>query len=361
VRERPHKRLNPLTREWVLVSPQRARRPWQGEVEGLASVPSVAYDPACYLCPGNRRVNGDRNPVYTGTFAFDNDFPALLPHIPLFYGHGSEALSEPRAFASGLLVAESESGVCRVVCFSPRHDLTLGRMSREEIRSVVDAWCEESTRLGALPFIHAVTIFENRGFSMGASNPHPHCQIWANQTLPNQIVKEQESQRQYLRDRGRCLLCDYLAIELATQASGERLIFENSHFAVIVPFWAVWPFETIVIAKRHTGAIEQLTPAERDDLAGVLKRLTTRYDNLFETPFPYSMGFHQRPCDGEVHDGFHLHAHFYPPLLRSATVRKFLVGYEMLAMPQRDLTPEDAAERLRSSSELHYLDGPSKS
>ncbi len=350
----------------MLVSPQRSQRPWQGEIEGLPPVPATRYDPACYLCPGNLRVNGQRNPVFTETFAFDNDFPALLPASPLPYGHGSETLSEPRALASGLLVAEAELGVCRVLCYSPRHDLTLGRMNLEEIRRVVDAWCEESERLSALPFIHAVTIFENRGFSMGASNPHPHCQIWANQSVPNELAKEQQSQEQYLRDHGRCLLCDYLALEVADAAAGERLIFENSSFAVIVPFWAVWPFETIVIGKRHIGAIEQLTSAERGDLADVLKRLTARYDDLFETPFPYSFGFHQRPCDGKSPDGkakdsFHLHAHFYPPLLRSATVRKFMVGYEFLAWPQRDITPESAAERLRSSSELHYLGDPARS
>jgi UDPglucose--hexose-1-phosphate uridylyltransferase len=346
VRERlPHRRLNPLTREWVLVSPQRAQRPWQGEVEAIPRTVSAEYDPTCYLCPGNVRVNGDRNPAYTGTFAFDNDFPALFPQSP-----------PQRTDQASLLVAESELGLCRVLCFSPRHDLTLGRMSPAEIRTVVDAWSAESERIGALPFINSVTIFENRGFSMGASNPHPHCQIWANQTLPNEIFKEQESQRQYLHDHGRCLLCDYMALESPAESSGERLIFENSSFAVVVPFWAVWPFETIVIAKRHSGALEQLAGPERDDLADAMKRITTRYDNLFETPFPYSFGFHQRPCDGGDHPGFHLHAHFYPPLLRSATVRKFLVGYEMLAWPQRDITAEDAAERLRSASELHYLD-----
>jgi UDPglucose--hexose-1-phosphate uridylyltransferase len=299
------------------------------------------------LCPGNPRSNGQRNPSYTGTFAFDNDFPALLP------GFQADPPDQP----SPLLVAKSELGVSRVVCYSPRHDLTLGRMHPREIRAVVDAWCEESARLSALPFINAVTIFENRGSGMGASNPHPHCQIWANQSIPNELAKEQESQQQYLRDHGRCLLCDYLAVEHAS----ERLIFDNPSFAVLVPFWAVWPFETIVIGKRHTGAIEQFTPAERDDLAGALQRLSTRYDNLFAAPFPYSAGFHQRPCNEGSHEGFHLHAHFYPPLLRSATVRKFLVGYEMLAMPQRDITAEAAAERLRSASELHYLDGTSRS
>jgi UDPglucose--hexose-1-phosphate uridylyltransferase len=343
--QHPHKRLNPLTREWVLVSPQRTRRPWQGGIEALTRLPSDPYDPECYLCPGNPRANGQGNPAYSGTFAFDNDFPALLPESP-----------NRHMDQGGLLVAESERGVCRVVCFSPRHDLMLGRMNPAEIGNVVTAWCTESERLAGLPFIRAVTIFENRGFSMGASSPHPHCQIWANQTLPNEIAKEQESQRQYLHDHGRCLLCDYLALESSGEAAGERRIFENSSFAVSVPFWAVWPFETIVIAKRHTGTLEQLSGLERNDLADVMKRITTRYDNLFETPFPYSFGFHQRPCRGGDDAGFHLHAHFYPPLLRSATVRKFLVGYEMLAWPQRDITPEAAAERLRSASELHYLD-----
>jgi UDPglucose--hexose-1-phosphate uridylyltransferase len=327
-------------------------------MEPLAAQAAAPYDPACYLCPGNPRKNGGRNPAYDTTFAFDNDFPALMPGLP---PEVPDCAGDHNADQTGLLVAETELGVCRVVCFSPRHDLTLGRMNAKEIGAVVEAWCQESARLGALPSITAVTIFENRGFSMGASNPHPHCQIWANQTLPNELGKEHDSQRQYLRDRGRCLLCDYLALELDTTAGAGRLIFETSRFAVIVPFWAVWPFETIVIAKRHTGAIEQLNGPERDDLAEVLKRLTTRYDNLFETPFPYSMGFHQRPCDGESHSGFHLHAHFYPPLLRSSTVRKFMVGYEMLATPQRDITPEAAAERLRSSSELHYLDRASSS
>lgn len=339
--QHPHRRLNPLTGEWVLVSPQRNDRPWQGEIERHPAATAAAYDPECYLCPGNLRANGQRNPPYTGTFAFDNDFPALLP-----------SPDPTSADSSGLLIAQPERGACRVLCFSPRHDLTLGRMSREEIRGVVDAWCDESRKLGALPFIQTVQIFENRGAIMGASNPHPHCQIWASESLPNEIHKEHESQLRYFRGQNRCLLCDYLALE----GSRERLLFDNGSFAVVVPFWAVWPFETLVIAKRHCGALEDLDSNSRDGLADALKRLTTRYDNLFEAPFPYTMGFHQRPCNGEEHQGWHLHAHFYPPLLRSATIRKFMVGYEMLAMPQRDLTPEAAAERLRAVSEIHYLD-----
>ncbi len=276
--QNPHRRLNPLTGEWVLVSPQRAGRPWQGEREPRTSV-AAKFDPECYLCPGNLRANGERNPLYSGTLAFDNDFPALLPDA-----------AGGRSEYGGLLVAESERGICRVLCFSPRHDLTLARMSRDEIRGVVDAWHEESARLGALPYINSVQIFENRGAIMGASNPHPHGQIWANETVPHGLQKELECQDQYYAGHRRCLLCDYLAIE----AAGERLIFDNASFAVMVPFWAVWPFETLIVGKRHTGAIEELTRDERDDLADVLQRLTTRYDNLFESPFPYTMGFHQR-------------------------------------------------------------------
>ena len=250
-----------------------------------------------------------------------------------------------------LLVARTEAGICRVVCFSPRHDLTLACMDRHALRGVIDVWVDETRALGAEADIGYVQIFENRGAAMGASNPHPHGQIWATATIPNEPAREQEAVRAYHASRGTCLLCDYLALELAR---GERLVCENDAFVALVPFWAVWPFETLVLPRRHLGGFDGLTSAERDALADVLKRLTTRYDNLFETPFPYSMGFHQRPSDGEPHDEWHLHAHFYPPLLRSATVRKFMVGFEMLGTPQRDMTPEDAAARLRAASEEHY-------
>lgn len=306
----------------------------------MAPLVAPSADPACYLCPGNVRANGQRNPHYTGVFAFDNDFPALLSSDP------TEQLP-----SDGLLTAEPEHGICRVLCFSPRHDLALGRMSLGEIRHVVEAWREESVRLGELPFINHVQIFENRGEMMGASNPHPHCQIWATETVPDAVEKEVQHQLDYVMQHRRCLLCDYLGLE----RSNNRIIFENENFAVVVPFWAVWPFETLLIAKRHVGSLPELTPGEESDLADALKRLITRYDNVFETPFPYSMGFHQKPCDGGAHEEWHLHAHFYPPLLRSATVKKFMVGYEMLAMPQRDITPEAAAERLRACSEVHYL------
>lgn len=338
----PHRRLNPLTREWVLVSPHRTKRPWQGQVEKKARAQLPPYDAGCYLCPGNERAGGRWNPPYTGTFVFDNDFAALLPATP--------AGSFEKA---GLLVADAEPGLCRVICFSPRHDLTVSRMELGQVRQVADVWAEQFAELAAKPFLNYVQIFENRGAMMGCSNPHPHCQIWASHSIPNEIVKETNSQLAYLTTHGSPLLDDYLNLELA---SGERLVLENEHFAVVVPFWAIWPFETIVLPKRHVTGIDLFTSGERAALASILKRITTRYDNLFETSFPYSMGFHQRPTDGAAHLEWCFHAHFYPPLLRSATVKKFMVGYEFLACPQRDITAEAAAARLRELSERHYLE-----
>jgi UDPglucose--hexose-1-phosphate uridylyltransferase len=338
----PHKRFNPLLREWVLVSPQRTQRPWQGKVEKVSIAPSASYDPNCYLCPGNKRAGGKQTPKYSDTYTFENDFPALSPE--------GEALHFNE---SGLLVAQTDLGICRVLCFSPRHDITVPQMSLRELRIVVDAWTEQYSSLAQFPRVRHVEIFENRGELMGASNPHPHCQIWANATLPNLPAREDESLRAYRAEKHSCLLCDYLQLELQRN---ERIVCQNDAFAVVVPFWAVWPFETLVVSKRHVASLDQLNEEERDLLGDILRRVTIRYDNLFETAFPYSMGFHQKPTDGQPHEAWHLHAHYFPPLLRSATVRKFMVGYELLASPQRDLTPETAVQRLSEVGETHYLD-----
>jgi UDPglucose--hexose-1-phosphate uridylyltransferase len=335
----------------VLVSPQRTERPWQGQIERVPDPHVPQHDPSCYLCPRSSRVGGVVNPDYTSTFVFDNDFPALsrVEGPALVIDKSAHKGVTHAESGEDLLVARPESGICRVVCFSPRHDLTLPRLSVASLRAVVDVWVDEARSIGGRPDISYVQIFENRGAAMGASNPHPHGQIWATATIPNEPSREQDA----FGARRRCLLCQYLALELA---HSDRVVCENDAFVAVVPFWAVWPFETLVLPRRHVRALEDLSPDERDALADILKRLTTRYDNLFETPFPYSMGFHGRPSDGAAHDEWHLHAHCYPPLLRSATVRKFMVGFEMLGSPQRDVTPEAAAERLRAMSEAHYRD-----
>jgi UDPglucose--hexose-1-phosphate uridylyltransferase len=356
----PHRRYNPLTGEWLLVSPQRATRPWLGALEKVPQAGVPAYDPKCYLCPGNTRVNGVVNPAYTGVYVFDNDFPALLAgggEEEKGSGGGEEkngSASSPThpLTSSPLLRSSAESGACRVVCFSPRHDLTLAQLSREQIRAVVDAWAAQCAELGARDDITYVQLFENRGEVMGSSNPHPHGQIWANEHLPTEPAKEQEHQLAYSADNGGApLLLDYLAIE---QRAGERVVFENEHFVCLVPYWAVWPFEVMLLPKNHIRRIVEMQPAERDALSDALKRIATRYDNMFQVSFPYSMGVHQAPYDNQAHDEWQLHLHFYPPLLRSATVKKFMVGYEMLSQPQRDLTAEQAAERLRGLSEVRF-------
>lgn len=344
----PHRRYNPLTGEWVLVSPHRARRPWLGQVEKSPPQDLPAYDPTCYLCPGNSRAGGVQNPQYSGTFVFDNDFPALLPPQGGTVTDGSDA-------ASGLFRAEAVSGICRVVCFSPRHDLTLPELSQAQVEAVLRTWSEQTRQLGAVPEIRYVQVFENKGEMMGCSNPHPHSQIWSTSYIPNEPAKELQALSNYQRQQGSCLLCDTLQAELA---AGERVIAENDHFIVVAPYWSVWPFETLLISRQHLGSLTDLDSEQIACLAQILRQLTARYDNLFEISFPYSMGFHQAPVDGAAHPECHLHAHFYPPLLRSATVRKFMVGFEMLAMPQRDLTPETAAERLRSLSPVHYRHPP---
>jgi UDPglucose--hexose-1-phosphate uridylyltransferase len=343
--EHPHRRYNPLSGDWVLVSPHRTQRPWQGQVEKPPQETRPAYDPTCYLCPGNERAGGVRNPRYETTFVFTNDFAALLPDTP-----AAPANDDP------LLRLESEQGTCRVLCFSPRHDLTLPEMRVEEIRRVVDVWAEQTAELGRR--FHWVQIFENKGTIMGSSNPHPHGQIWAGDALPTEAAKEERQQRAYFEAHGSPLLLDYVELETTRR---ERIVVENGNWLVVVPYWAVWPFETLLLPRRHVLRLPDLSDGERDALSSILRRLLTRYDNLFETSFPYSMGWHGAPNDagggGEINlapTHWQLHAHFYPPLLRSATVKKFMVGYEMLGEPQRDLTAEQAAERLRVLSEVHY-------
>lgn len=338
--EYPHRRKNLLTGEFVLVSPHRSKRPWQGQVEDVVSLERPTYDPDCYLCPSNKRADGTQNPSYTDSFVFVNDFSALLVDTP------NEVYDD-----DGLLYAESERGICKVIAFSPRHDLTLPEMEDVDIKAVVDVWQNEFRSLMQYEWIRYIQIFENKGSIMGCSNPHPHGQVWAQGSIPLEIVKESEQQSNYYKKYQRSLLGDYLSLELKKD---ERIIINNQHFVVLVPFWAVWPYETLIISKRYVATILDFTDAEKLDLAKTLQELTIRYDNLFKTSFPYSAGMHQAPVNGEMTDGWHWHMHFYPPLLRSAMVKKFMVGYEMLATPQRDITAEQAAKLLREQSTTHY-------
>jgi UDPglucose--hexose-1-phosphate uridylyltransferase len=335
--DHPHRRYNPLTGQWILVSPHRTKRPWQGQRERVGEERPPRYDPDCYLCPGNRRAGEAVNPPYEGTFVFRNDFSALLPETP------------PAAETDGLLRLESVAGECRVICFSPRHDLTLPEMELEAIEAVIQAWAEQVEELGRT--YRWAQVFENKGAMMGCSNPHPHGQVWAGNFLPNQIQAEETHLRRYWDEHGSSLLVEYVQLEAARQ---ERIVVENRDWLAVVPFWAVWPYETLLLPRRPVLRLPELTAAERQSLAEILKRLLTRYDNLFETSFPYSMGWHGGPAAEGEHPHWQLHAHFYPPLLRSATIRKFMVGYEMLAEAQRDLTPEQAAARLRELPERHY-------
>lgn len=338
----PHRRHNALTGDWVLVSPHRTKRPWQGRQEAKAQDARPAHDPACLLCAGNTRMNGQRNPAYTGTFVFDNDFPALLPDPAPGTADGDE-----------LFASSPAAGTCRVICFSPRHDWTLPEMPLAAIREVVDLWADQTEELGRR--YRWVQVFENKGEIMGCSNPHPHGQIWAGDFLPNEPAKEDRQQRAYFQEHGAPLLTDYLRQELAR---GERIVVENAHWAAVVPYWATWPYETLLLPRREVRRLPDLDDAERAALADILKRLLTRYDNLFETSFPYSMGWHGAPTTSGDFSHWQLHAHFFPPLLRSATVKKFMVGYEMLAEAQRDLTPEQAANLLRQQSEVHFKSSP---
>lgn len=338
--EQPHRRLNILTGDWVLVSPHRTKRPWQGKVEDLPEDNRPEYDPKCYLCPTNPRAEGVVNPDYKESFVFKNDFSALLEDSP------SDETNE-----SDLLIAKGEKGICKVISFSPKHNLTLPELSVEEITKVVDLWQEEFNNLAKTEWIKHIQIFENKGEIMGCSNPHPHGQIWAQSNIPVEISKETERQKKYYAINKTSLLKAYLAIELEKD---ERVVFQNKHFAVLVPFWAVWPYETIIISKRHVKSITYFNAEEKSALAEAIKVITTKYDNLFETSFPYSAGMHQAPVNDGNHPEWHWHMHFYPPLLRSATVKKFMVGYEMLANPQRDITPEYAATQLKQLSTTHY-------
>lgn len=335
--DHPHRRYNLLTGEWILVSPQRAKRPWQGKVENPPGEKRLQYDPGCYLCPGNRRAGGHHNPVYESTFVFDNDFSALKPGVG----------EETQLNRENLLIAASEPGICRVVCFSPRHDLTLAEMTVADIHEVVEVWADEYRTLGGLEFINYVQIFENKGEIMGCSNPHPHGQIWAQRSVPGEPAKESAQMLRRWESHQRSLLADYLELELREQ---ERVVCRNEHFVTLVPFWAIWPFETLIISRRKVGSLLDFTEAEKEGLAEMLKRVTAGYDRLFGVSFPYSAGLHQAPTDGRAHPEWHFHVHFYPPLLRSAAIKKFMVGYEMLGEPQRDITPEESAERLRSKT-----------
>jgi len=335
-----HRRLNILTGEWVLVAPHRTKRPWQGHEEEKSQKNAIKHDPSCYLCPGNKRASGDINPDYKSTYVFVNDFSSLIENVPEFDIMDSE-----------LLVAHSERGICKVVCFSPRHDLTLAEMDIHDLEGVVKVWQEEYRSLGALPFINYVQIFENKGEIMGCSNPHPHGQIWAQKTIPVEPAKEQEQQQKYYLKNNSSLLIDYLKLELEKK---ERIIYENEGFVLLVPFWAVWPYETIILPKRKIQHILQFTAAEVTQFADAIGVLTIKYDNFYKTSFPYSAGIHQAPTDGKAHDEWQFHMHFYPPLLRSATIKKFMVGYELLANPQRDITAETSAAILRDLPSAHY-------
>ncbi len=337
--DNPHRRFNILTGEWILVSPHRTKRPWQGKTEKVATTSLPSHDPGCYLCPRNERAGGKINPDYQKPFSFVNDFSALLSDVPV------------ADYKDNLLHAVSESGICKVVCFSPNHALTLPLLSVAEITDVISLWQQERKELGAKPAINYVQIFENKGDIMGCSNPHPHGQIWAQRTVPQEVQKKTIRLKQYWKEHGQSLLEAYVRQELGLD---ERIILQNKHFIALIPYWAVWPYETMIIPKRKIRHINELSEIEKLAFADCIKQLTIRYDNIFNTSFPYSAGIHQAPTDNEQHDEWHFHMSFYPPLLRSATIKKFMVGYELFANPQRDITAEQAAITMRGVSNVHY-------
>lgn len=331
--KKPHRRFNPLTGEWLLVSPQRTKRPWQGQSEKDGQPVKPKYDPDCYLCPGNKRANNETNPDYKSTYVFVNDFSALIPDN-----------DEEKINKDNLIISKTEKGICKVVCFSPRHDLTLPELSTEEIKNVIYTWQNEYEKLGSEKFINHVQIFENKGVIMGASNPHPHGQIWAQESIPMESLKETQKQKEYFDVHSSTLLQDYVKLEIELD---ERIVFQNENFVTLVPFWAVWPFETMIIPKTPLQSLSEFNESIIESYTEAMQILTAKYDNLFGVSFPYSAGLHQSPTNGKDHSEWHFHMHFYPPLLRSATVKKFMVGYEMLGEPQRDITPEHSAKMLK--------------
>ncbi|QSX30629.1 UDP-glucose--hexose-1-phosphate uridylyltransferase [Shewanella cyperi] len=347
--EQPHRRRNPLSGDWVLVSPHRAKRPWQGLEEPPARERLPEHDAGCYLCPGNRRIQGANNPDYRGPWVFDNDFPALKPDGAALKPDGAAQQSQDTA-QDPLFASDSVRGLSRVICYSESHSATLATLGQQKVAALIDTWCREYQRLGQ-EYLW-VQVFENKGAINGCSNPHPHGQIWASDRLPTLVAREDQQQRHYTDEHGSKLLLDYAEREWQAQ---QRLVCHNQDWLALVPYWACWPFETLVLPRFAVQRMPELTGDQRSSLAALLSELSVRYDNLFQTPFPYSMGWHGAPFDGEHQGHWQLHCHFYPPLLRSASVRKFMVGYEMLAESQRDLTPEQAAALLRQQPTQHYL------